>query len=329
MADWRWHFVAVTLYAALSYSILAHGAGVASSVWGIGSDPYSFMWCLAWWPYAIAHHINPLFSDLVWQPWGIHLGWTTCVPLLSLVMAPVTLTMGPGASYNLAMLAAPVASGFAAWLLCLRLTGRPVAALIGGFLYGFSAYELAECLEELNLAYNFAPPLLALLAVERLTNRISLARTVAGASVTLAAEFYISAEAFATTVVFAAVAWLLAFIQLTEWRSRLVRFLPEALAALAGAAVLVMPQLTQMLAGRDVDVPRTWPALFSAHFGGLITPSPEIALSSQGLASLGRGFFGLLPENDVVIGLPLIVMLILLVKTRGSSQSSGMHFTYY
>jgi hypothetical protein len=275
---------------------------------------------MAWWPYAIAHHLNPLFSDLVWQPWGIHLAWTTCVPLLAVLTAPVTLILGPGASFNLAMLAAPVVSAFAAWLLCLRLTGRPMAALIGGFLYGFSAFEMAECLEELNLAYNFAPPLLALLTIERLRGRISGISAVAGATLTLTAQFYISVETFATTVVFAGSAWLLAIVQLPDWRSRLVRFLPEALAALGGAALLATPQLLPMLTGQDVDVPRTWPYLFSAHMGGLFTPSPEIVLSSHALAPMGRGLFGLIPETDATTGVLLVMILGLLARARGADR---------
>ncbi|WP_297367249.1 hypothetical protein [Acidocella sp.] len=324
---WRWHLGAIGLYLAAAYGIIAHGAGVTTQIWGAGSDVYAFIWFFAWWPYAVSHHAGLLYTALAWQPWGVHLGWTTCVPLLALIFAPVTLTLGPAAAYNLAMLAAPVVSGFASWLLCLRLTGNRWAALIGGFLFAFSGYEMAECLEELNLAYNFAPPLLVLLAVRRMNGEISRWMAIGGVIATLTAVFYLSVETFATTIVFGVGAWLLALVMLPDWRGRLLGLLGEGSVAMVGVVLCCAPFLMPMLMYRDVQIPLSWAYFHVAHLGGLVVPSPRIMLTDP---RLGRewqyGFCGWLPENDAVTGLPLIAMLGLLARERGGQ--AAMRFAF-
>src|SRR5205814_6393611 len=43
-------------------------------------DPEIFVWSFAWWPHAIAHWTNPLFTHEIYAPTGINLTWTTSVP---------------------------------------------------------------------------------------------------------------------------------------------------------------------------------------------------------------------------------------------------------
>src|SRR5215469_8396971 len=58
---------------------------------GKGVDPPQLMWLMAWWPHAIAHRLNPLFTEAIWAPRGINLAWATSMPLLSLLAAaPIT-----------------------------------------------------------------------------------------------------------------------------------------------------------------------------------------------------------------------------------------------
>jgi hypothetical protein len=109
------HFAMAGLaYAGLSYLLLAHGAPLTRSILGTTSDPLTFIWFLAWWPHALLHHLNPLHALLIWQPAGLDLVWTTSVPVLALLMIPVTLGWGPMLSYNLLTLAAPVLAALAA-----------------------------------------------------------------------------------------------------------------------------------------------------------------------------------------------------------------------
>ncbi len=213
------------------------------------------MWCLAWWPWAIAHHLYPLYTNLAWHPTGIDLAWTTCVPFLALIGAPITILFGPAVSFNLLTILAPILAAFCCYLLCLRLTGSPIAALVGGYLFGFSSFQMAESLEELNLEFGFLLPLLILVVVNRLDDRLSRGRAVLLAALLLSVEFYISAEMFATTVFFGAIAWCAAFGFLADMRPVLRRFFGESLVVLFLTTILISPLLWPMLTQHDIAVP--------------------------------------------------------------------------
>ena len=105
-------------------------------------DPNFYVWGMRWWPYAIAHGINPLFSTQIAAPAGHALAWVTTAPPLVLLAAPLTLTAGPLVAFNLVTAAALPISAWAAFVLCRRLTGRFWPSIVGGAVYGFSAFEM-------------------------------------------------------------------------------------------------------------------------------------------------------------------------------------------
>src|SRR5579862_7300458 len=62
---------------------------------GSGTDPNLFVWMFAWWPHAISLGVNPFHSSAIWVPGGYDLAWTTSVPGLAVIFAPLTLVAGP------------------------------------------------------------------------------------------------------------------------------------------------------------------------------------------------------------------------------------------
>ena len=64
-------------------------------------DPNFYIWSLRWWPYAISHGLNPLHSHQIGAPGGYQLAWTTSVPAVAVVLAPITAALGPITSFNL------------------------------------------------------------------------------------------------------------------------------------------------------------------------------------------------------------------------------------
>ena len=48
-------------------------------VGGLFTDPQIFIWSFAWWPHAILHGINPIFTHAIWAPDGFNLAWATSV----------------------------------------------------------------------------------------------------------------------------------------------------------------------------------------------------------------------------------------------------------
>lgn len=315
------HALAAAAYLLLSWLVLAHGAGLGGTVLGQGTDPWLVMWFLSWWPFALGHHLYPLYTHLVWQPAGLNLGWTTSVPLLSLLAAPLTLTLGPVPAYNLLMLLAPACAAGAAYALCWRLTRVWPAALAGGYLYGFSAFEMAHSSQHLNLASNFCVPLLLLAALERMAGRLSALGFVLLAGGLLAAQFLISTELCATAMLVAALAWGLGWV-VPGWRRGLAGLVPEAAGAGLLAMIPVSPVLYAMFAlPRDIRLPPHWPVLFSADLLNLVVPTPNTALGGMALWRISARFPGFLSEQGAYLGLPLLLLLILFIRRQPAPQA--------
>lgn len=319
-------FAVFAFYATLSIIFIDHGASITRNVLGISSDPFLFTWFLSWWPWAFAHHFSLLHTNLVWQPEGLQIFWTTCVPLLALAAAPITLFWGPAPAYNLLILSAPVLSAGTAYLLALRLTHRRLAALIAGYLFGFSTYEMSETLAHLNLAWNFLLPLVALATLERLQDGLSRTRFIVFIVLLLVLQFYISVEIFATLIFFSGVTWLLAIFLLPDLRTKLHRLVVEGVIAAPFVLLLTSPLLWPMLMEpRGTVVPTGWSYVCAAHLLNLLSPTPETVLASPQYHSLGNSLFGL-PESDVTTGLP--VLIILWLYARENWRSVQVQFIY-
>src|SRR5207302_9660016 len=87
----------------------------------VASDPVDssqFMWFLAWWPHALLHGLNPFVTHAMFYPDGINLTWATAMPGPSIVLAPITLALGPPVTWNAIQLCSPALSAWTAFVLC-------------------------------------------------------------------------------------------------------------------------------------------------------------------------------------------------------------------
>src|SRR5215469_16457393 len=173
-------------------------------------DPNFYIWSWRWWPYAISHGLNPLYSRQIGAPAGFSLAWTTPAPAVAVILAPVTAVFGPITSFNLTMLLSAPVSAWAAFLAARRLTGRFWAALAAGAVYGFSPYEVGHTgAGQANLAVIMLLPLMVYLALLWRDGKLGRPAFVGLMAVALAAEFYVFDEAFAELTVLAAAGLLI------------------------------------------------------------------------------------------------------------------------
>ena len=104
-------------------------------------------------------------TDRIYAPEGFNLAWATVIPGPAFLAAPLTLLTSPIVSYNvLALIALPL-NGLGAFLLCREVTAKTLPALVGGGVFAFSSYGLAESVNHLNLALVVCIPLAALVGV--------------------------------------------------------------------------------------------------------------------------------------------------------------------
>ncbi len=309
-----WHALALVCYAAIAFIFIGHGESLTRSLAGQGSDPFAFVWFLAWWPWAIAHHLNPLFTNLVWQPEGVYLAWVTSVPLLAIIGWPLTM-ISPILTYNIFVLCAPVLSAWAAYFLLLTIARRPAAALVGGFLFGFSSYEMAQDTAALNMSFTACVPLLLLLILVRLDGGLSRVQLMLWGGLALVCQFLLCIEIFAMMFVFGGIAWLLGLAYLPARRPALFRLLVDALWTAPFVLLVLSPFVVSMaLHFGSINHPALWPYFFVADPLNFCIPGHGNLLG--GLLRLPFHFNGGVQEQDSYIGLPLLLIVVLFAWTK-------------
>jgi len=272
------------------------------------------MWFLTWTPYALGHLHNPLFSTSGNYPYGVNLMANTSTLPLGILVAPVTLLVGPVASFNVLGTLALVTSAGAAYALVRRFTQWRPAAFAGGLLYGFSPYMVAQGIGHLNLVFVPLPPLILLILydlVVRQRGRPLFWGTLLGILVVV--QFFISSEILLGTIVIGVAGVILAAL---FRRGEIPDHLPYALRALASAAVVAAVFLAYPVwflfagPGHIVGPIQSAPQAYRADLLGPIVPDSLQHFAPASLARTGNRFAGNGSENGSYLGLPLVVLIL-------------------
>ena len=281
-----------------------------------GGDLDQMVWYLAWTPHAIAHGQNLFATNWLNYPEGVNLAQNTSAPLLGLVTAPLTLTVSPIASLNLLLWLAFPLSAFSMFLVLHRWVRWEAAAFVGGALYGFSPYVVTQNLEHLNLAFVPLPPVILLCAYETVRpDGDRRLRWGVGLGLSIVAQFYISAEIAATTVVIVVLSGVVLAVARPQSVIQSLRRSRNAFAAAAGIVVAGLAYPTWMMTeGPFRYRGPAYPSGFSADLLSTIGPTKLQMVAPHRLAIAdSRLLFGNLSENDSYLGIPLIVLLVVLV----------------
>jgi hypothetical protein len=307
---------ALIIYAALSAVFFGRslpGAFAANHL-GRGNDPSFLMWALVWWPYAIAHRLNPFLCRIVWAPTGFNLAWSGSIPLASIIAAPITARLGPVAAYNVLCLFAPALAAWCAFLLCVYVTKRWLPAMIGGFVFGFSSYVLGQLAGgHLNLLFVFPAPLIVLLVLLKLDSRIRCLMFVRLAALAFAVEFLLSIELAATLVLFGAIAIAIVFIFADpNARSRIGALLvPLAWAGIAASAIL-SPYFYYLFSFGVPQGAINSPGAFSADFLNFVIPTRTVEFGEAALFhTVAARFPGNFGETGAYLGIPILATIVL------------------
>ncbi len=281
----------------------------------VSMDPNFYTWCLRWWPYAVGHGHNPLFTHMVSAPGGHSLAWVTTVPPIALLAAPATLLFGPIATFNvLTAIALPLAA-WAAFVLCRRLTRQFWPSLVGGAVFGFSAYQMNHVVPgQLNLIYSLLLPILGYLVVRWHEESISTRAFVILAGLTMAVQFYLFLETFADLTALLAVSLVVGVLVAGRAWPAMVRLTKHLAAAYGVAIVLALPYLAYALTTHapKLKAPR------ALDLASLVVPRPTSVQGHPWLYHLA-----LKPESVSAagyVGIPLLILALVLALTRWSSK---------
>jgi hypothetical protein len=252
-----------------------------------------YVWDM-WW---VAHQIiglhNPWFTTYMAAPVGLQLAYHTLVPLLGVVMLPVTLAFGPSAAYNLLLIVLPGLSAYAMYRVARLWLPTRAGAIAAGAFFGLSGMMSYQDWYHINIAYGTALLPVTVEAAVRLRRNPAIGRAVI-LGVVLACCLLVNQES-------AVMALILAALVLVPWLARsgtvAVALTRLRTLAAAGAACVVVgsPQLVAMIqqtrTGGTTSMSswlgyRTW----VANAKDLFAPSPRLA-NDPGLAALGHIYY--------------------------------------
>ena len=304
--------------ALLAYLGLAFG--VFSNAWrdpfvrgiGIAGDPSMEMWFLAWFPYAIGHGLNPFLTNFADYPDGANLLWSVSLPLVALLLTPVTAAFGTVVAYDLMMTLAVALSAWTAFLLLRRYVRRPVAAAVGGLLYGFSPYMLAQSMAHPQMTLVFMPPLILLLVDEivRVQRRspVLLGALLAAAGVV---QFFIGEEVLVITGLLTV---MLLVVAAALWPDEVLprlRYAAGATAIAVGlfAAAVAWPVWYQFLGPRHISGVPHQQNMYVSDLLGFWVPTKVEWLAPGRAIRISSRFMGNITEWNAYVGVPLTLLL--------------------
>lgn len=325
---WRPFLLVALLYLAASLVLQRRALGGFGSVLigRVTADADMFSWWLNWFPWAVGHGQNPLLSTYMHYPLGVNALWNTSVPLLAVLLAPITLTAGAIPAYNAGIVLGPVVSGLALVLALrpyVRSTGvRGWAARgVAGALYAFGPFHLAHAVAgHLNLVWSVLPPVLLLLAHHLFARPLTRPwRIGAVTGLVLVAQLVLYTQLLAIGVIFLAVtAAVLALRRPRRLRPALPGLVRAGAAcvgvfALVGAyplGLLLFGPVRPRSAIRNVDAT-------GADLANIVVPTRVTAIGppSGGVADDLAGHIG---EQGGYVGvamLALVVVAVLVVRS--------------
>ena len=216
---------------------------------------------------------------------------------------------GPVVSFNLLVALGPPVSAWAAFVLCRRLTGKFWPALVGGAVFGFSAYETrASAFGQLDLSYSVLLPILAYLVVVWWQRSISSRTYVILLAAALTIQFYEFSEIFADLTVILVVALLLGFaLAGSESRPVVLRLSQLTAVGYLIALAPTSPYIIYALSSKPPE-PIGFTAMDLASFvltrpGSLGT---VVSLTTSGAHSASTAGY---------IGVPLLILAVLLAAS--------------
>lgn len=285
-----------------------------SSVVGTGAQDIGIIvWFLRWVPFALSHAQNPLITTYLDSPQGVNPMWNASMPLAGVVVWPITSSFGPIFSYNLLVTLAVGLSAWCAFLAARRYVGSPLAAALGGLLYGFSPYMIAQSQGHLHVTLALVPPLMLLVFDEIVVRQRRPARWMGVLLGALAAvQFLLAEELLATEVLTASLGLALL---MTLYPERLRAHRRHALAALGVAAAVLIAVAAVPIAFQFFGPQRVIGAVqirneYVSDLLGFLVPTAQQQFAPAAAARLTESFSGYPAEWDAYLSLPLIGILV-------------------
>lgn len=292
---------------------------------GMSADPAAAIWALNWWSYAFTHSLSLFHSPHLWNPIGVNLTKTQGMPLLGILFYPL-IKNNPIAAYNIIVIYASALSAFTAFVLCKQLTKSTTSALLGGYLFGFSSYQLAQSLAHLCLAVTFLIPLIVLICVRYYKGSIKEWLFVLLCTLLTTLQFYLNPEFVVTTGLLILFIVLFGMYAYPDQRKKIKRFFMLFLLS----NLLVLPFISVYLYDFIVNPSSEYlknTVWNSIPLFNLFIPTPIHWLGGDFFSRISDHFPANIFETGGYLGLPLLTIITLyLIQNRKSPKGKLLAF---
>jgi hypothetical protein len=280
-------------------------------------DQLLLEWFIHWTPSAVTQGHSVLVTNYIDAPGGVNLMWNTSVVTLGALGAPLTQTIGVVHTMSILMTLSLALSASTMFVLLRRWTRWLPAAWLGGLVYGFSTFAVAEAAGgRITFVFDAIPPLLVLTFYKLVKEESSPITAGSVLGVLLAAQLFASEELLTVTALFA-VSTLIVLAVL--YRRAVLQRSSDVLraAAAAGVTFLVLAAYPLYIQFRGPEritgPPQTHQqmALFSSDLASLVTPGTT-QLLTFGWSNRIANAFSAAAAGEVTeyIGIPLLLLLV-------------------
>ncbi|MDQ2816003.1 MAG: hypothetical protein M3Z75_30225, partial [Actinomycetota bacterium] len=303
------------LLAALAVTLWLWRDPASRTVAGNANDADQFAWFFRYDATAVMHlRLPALVTTAMNAPQGVSVMWNTFMLLPGMLLAPVTVLLGPQTALTVFMTAGFAGSATAMFAVLRRWGVSPASAALGGAVYGFSPAVLHSAIGHYDLMFAVFPPLIIDIGLRLVLGRVRPVRGGLWLGLLVTAQLLITEEILAGT----AVAGIIIVIVLAVSRPRAAVMAPvRKVAAGLGVAACV----TGVIAGYPLWVqfagplhqhgsPFT-PDFFKNDLSSFVVPSSYLLFRTPDSAAAAMRYQGHLPEYLGYLGWPLLVVLTL------------------
>lgn len=282
------------------------------TVAGNPNDADLFAWFLRYEATAISHGRLPaLVTAAMNAPQGVNLMWNTPVLLPGVLLAPVTLLLGPQVSLTILTTAAFAGSAASMFLVLRRWNVSTAAAAIAGAVYGFSPALLHSAIGHSSIQFAVLPPLIIDAGLRLCTGSASPVRDGIRLGLLATAQLFTAEELLLST----GMAGLLLVAALAAGQPRAVlarcRTAAAGLATAAGVLLLLSGYAlwVQFHGPLAQHGSAFLPDFFKNDLTGFVTPSGYLLFHTAASAAAAARYQGGAPEYLAYLGWPLIAVL--------------------
>ena len=304
----------IGIYAALAVlaNLNAWTMGATRALQQPYQDPKLDAWYVEWTPFAFAHGVNPLFSHWVNVPFGANYAANVAIPLLAVIVSPVTAIWGPVAGVNVLISLGFFACCVGGYCFVRHWTSWRPAAFLGGLLYGFSPFVVAAGRAHIQMMFVALVPFIFIVLDEILVRQRHSPRIMGlllGAVVI--AQYFISSEVLATTAVMAVIAAVfVSLLNSDKVRSHLHRAL-TSFGIASGLAVVALAYPVIYSQHGPEHYTLVFPAgQYQADLLSAFLPTSNQLLAPAAATAISNQFANNLTENGSYLGVALVLMLL-------------------